>query len=55
MIAEVSDVVVSNIATGSANLIASAVADFGGYLFPVGGIGLLCALILYLSPPLADE
>ncbi|GMI03140.1 hypothetical protein TrLO_g2500 [Triparma laevis f. longispina] len=28
--------------------------DFGGLLFPVGGIGALAALILYLSPPLAD-
>ena len=35
-------------------LIASTEKDFGGLLFPVGGIGLLAALILYLSPRLAD-
>ncbi|GMI50549.1 hypothetical protein ScalyP_jg11028 [Parmales sp. scaly parma] len=28
--------------------------DFGGLLFPVGGLGLVAALILYLSPPLTD-
>ena len=38
----------------SAILAQQAPTDFGGLLFPVGGIGLLAALILYLSPPLAD-
>ena len=39
----------------SSQMIASNVSDFGGYLFPVFGIGALAALILYLSPPLVDE
>ena len=51
---EVVDVAVSNIAQ-NANLIATASGDFGGYSFPVIGIGCLAAFILYLSPPLADE
>ena len=38
----------------SAILAQQAPTDFGGLLFPVGGIGALAALILYLSPPLAD-
>eukprot|EP00518_Triparma_eleuthera_P000456 CAMPEP_0182455286 /NCGR_PEP_ID=MMETSP1319-20130603/1517_1 /TAXON_ID=172717 /ORGANISM="Bolidomonas pacifica, Strain RCC208" /LENGTH=92 /DNA_ID=CAMNT_0024653329 /DNA_START=774 /DNA_END=1052 /DNA_ORIENTATION=+ len=38
----------------SAILAQQSPTDFGGLLFPVGGIGLLAALILYLSPPLAD-
>ena len=53
MMVEGSDVAVSNVAA-NANLIASNVSDFGGYLFPVFGIISLAALILYLSPPLAD-
>ena len=53
MMVEGSDVAVSNVAS-NANLIASNVSDFGGYLFPVFGILSLAALILYLSPPLAD-
>ena len=53
MMVEGSDVAVSNVAS-NANLIASNVSDFGGYLFPVFGIISLAALILYLSPPLAD-
>lgn len=48
------DVAVSNVAS-SANLIASSVGDFGGYFYPVAGLGLLAALILYLSPPLASD
>ncbi|GMH91767.1 hypothetical protein TrVE_jg2865 [Triparma verrucosa] len=35
-------------------LATQAPTDFGGLLFPVGGIGALAALILYLSPPLSD-
>lgn len=51
---EGSDIAVSNVVQ-NANLVASNVQDFGGYLFPVFGILSLAALILYLSPPLADE
>jgi len=36
-------------------VVASTQTDFGGLLFPVGGIGALAALILYLSPPLSDS
>ncbi|GFH61343.1 hypothetical protein CTEN210_17819 [Chaetoceros tenuissimus] len=53
MMMEGSDIAVSNVAQ-NANLVASNVQDFGGYLFPVFGILSLAALILYLSPPLAD-
>mmetsp|Transcript_9475 Transcript_9475/g.13201 ORF Transcript_9475/g.13201 Transcript_9475/m.13201 type:complete len:98 (-) Transcript_9475:267-560(-) len=53
MMAEGSDVAVSNFAE-NANVIASNVGDFGGYLFPVFGILALSALILYLAPPLGD-
>ena len=53
MMMEGSDIAVSNVAQ-NANLVASNVQDFGGYLFPVFGILSLTALILYLSPPLAD-
>jgi len=48
------DVALSNIASNT-NLIATNAADFGGYFIPVAGLGLLAVLILYLSPPLADE
>lgn len=51
---EGADVAMSNVAA-NANVIASAAGDFGGYLFPIVGIMGLSALILYLSPPLADE
>jgi hypothetical protein len=37
------------------SLIATSAGDNGGYAFPVIGIALLATLILYLSPPLADE
>eukprot|EP00339_Tiarina_fusa_P021298 CAMPEP_0117035706 /NCGR_PEP_ID=MMETSP0472-20121206/25346_1 /TAXON_ID=693140 ORGANISM="Tiarina fusus, Strain LIS" /NCGR_SAMPLE_ID=MMETSP0472 /ASSEMBLY_ACC=CAM_ASM_000603 /LENGTH=52 /DNA_ID=CAMNT_0004745263 /DNA_START=140 /DNA_END=298 /DNA_ORIENTATION=+ len=37
------------------NMVASTVTDFGGYLFPVFGLGCLSALILFLAPPLVDE
>ena len=53
MMVEGSDVAVSNVAQ-NANLIASNVQDFGGYLFPVFGILALASLILFLAPPLAD-
>lgn len=53
MMVEGSDFAVSNVAS-NANLIATNVSDFGGYLFPVFGIIALAGLILYLSPPLAD-
>ena len=53
MMVEGSDVAVSSVAS-NANLIATNVSDFGGYLFPVFGIIALAGLILYLSPPLAD-
>jgi len=39
----------------NANVVASNVSDFGGYLFPVFGIISLAALILFLAPPLAEE
>ena len=45
---------VSNFAQ-NANVLASNAEDFGGYFYPVAGLGLLAALILYLSPPLVDE
>jgi hypothetical protein len=54
MMIEGADVAVSNVAA-NANLIASTAGDFGGYFFPVIGIGAVCALILFLAPPLADE
>eukprot|EP00545_Synedropsis_sp_CCMP1620_P004499 CAMPEP_0119007924 /NCGR_PEP_ID=MMETSP1176-20130426/3336_1 /TAXON_ID=265551 /ORGANISM="Synedropsis recta cf, Strain CCMP1620" /LENGTH=93 /DNA_ID=CAMNT_0006960159 /DNA_START=81 /DNA_END=362 /DNA_ORIENTATION=+ len=54
MMIEGADVAVSNIAA-NANLIASTAGDFGGYFFPVVGLGCLGAFILFLAPPLADE
>jgi hypothetical protein len=51
---EMIDASVSQIAA-NANLIATSVNDNGGYLFPVVGLGLLGATILFLSPPLASE
>lgn len=44
----------SEVAT-STNMVASSVGDFGGYFFPVIGLGALAALILFLAPPLVDE
>ena len=44
----------SSVATSS-NMVASSVGDFGGYFFPVIGLGALAALILFLAPPLVDE
>jgi hypothetical protein len=51
------DAVQMSDAVSNAMLVASqnqSPTDFGGLLFPVGGLGLLAALILYLSPPLSD-
>jgi hypothetical protein len=39
----------------STNMIASASGDFGGYSYPIIGLACLATLILFLSPPLADE
>mmetsp|Transcript_1116 Transcript_1116/g.1208 ORF Transcript_1116/g.1208 Transcript_1116/m.1208 type:complete len:96 (+) Transcript_1116:108-395(+) len=52
MMLEGSDVVVSQL--NNANLIASNVSDFGGYLFPLFGLLGLSALILFLAPPLGE-
>jgi hypothetical protein len=51
---EHADVALSQVAS-SANLIATSAGENGGYFYPVAGIAFLAALILYLSPPLADE
>lgn len=39
----------------NANVIATSANEFGGFFYPVAGLGLIATLILYLSPPLADE
>ena len=39
----------------TSNMVASSVGDFGGYAWPVVGLGAIAALILYLAPPLVDE
>jgi hypothetical protein len=44
----------SNVAASS-NMVASSVGDFGGYFFPLIGLGALAAFILFLAPPLVDE
>ena len=46
--------IVSSVAQ-NAQLIATNADEFGGYFYPVAGIALLATLILYLSPPLADN
>lgn len=48
------EVVVNNVIAQNANLIATSADEFGGFFYPVAGLGLLAVLILYLSPPLAD-
>lgn len=45
---------VSNALSQNANLIATNADAFGGFFYPIAGLALLAALILYLSPPLAD-
>lgn len=52
--AAVVDNIVSTFAQ-NANVIATTSGDFGGAFYPVAGLVLLGAFILYLSPPLADE
>lgn len=46
---------ISQSVASSANLLATSAGENGGYFYPVAGLSLLAALILYLSPPLADE
>jgi hypothetical protein len=53
MVPEMTEVV-SQVASNP-NLVATSVSDFGGYGWPVVGIGCLAALILFLAPPLVDE
>ena len=53
MMVEGADVAASQVAN-NANLIASSVGDFGGYLFPLFGLIALSGLILFLAPPLGD-
>ena len=36
------------------NLIATSSGDFGGPFFPILGLGLIAATILFLAPPLGD-
>jgi len=38
----------------NANLIATSSDDFGGAFFPILGLGLIAATILFLSPPLGE-
>lgn len=49
------DVALSNFVYNNANLIATSAEENGGYFYPVAGLGLLAALILYLSPPLVSN
>jgi len=48
------DIATSSIAQTS-QMVATNSGDFGGALFPVFGLGILGAIILFLAPPLADE
>ena len=50
----VADIATSSVAQSS-QMVASNSGDFGGALFPVIGLVLLGATILFLAPPLADE
>lgn len=36
-------------------LLATSESDFGGYFFPVVGLTLLSAIIVFLAPPLKDD
>jgi hypothetical protein len=54
MIENVNVDAVSNLAE-NVNLLATSSESFGGAFYPVAGLTLLGALILYLSPPLAGE
>lgn len=38
----------------NANLVATSADDFGGYSYPIAGLIILGAVILLLSPPLAE-
>lgn len=46
---------ITNSVATSSNVVATTAGDFGGYFYPIAGLGLLAALILYLSPPLVDD
>lgn len=46
---------VNSFVAQNSNVIATSAGDFGGYFYPVVGLTLLGALILYLSPPLSSE
>lgn len=46
---------VASAVSQSTQLIATTADEFGGYFYPVAGLGLLATLILYLSPPLSDN
>lgn len=46
--------IVSSVAQ-TTNMVATSADAFGGYFYPVTGLALLGALILYLSPPLSSE
>jgi hypothetical protein len=43
------------ISAANSLIIASSENDFGGYFFPIAGLGLLSAFITFLSPPLKDD
>lgn len=55
MLPPLESVDVAALNNAASTLIATSSDDFGGAFYPVAGITLLGALILYLSPPLADE
>jgi hypothetical protein len=46
--------VISSVAQ-NANLIATSVNEFGGYAYPIAGLGFLAFIILYFSPPLSEK
>lgn len=45
----------NSVVAQNANLLATSADDFAGYRFPIFGIACLAAVILFFSPPLADE